>query len=394
RSGTLEKFKEAFEKALNGGEKFSVAARNCTESYMALFDEGYQDAFVELANWDSSKVREKLRRDIDAHVASVQAAKLAELTSSYEVRVKEALYGPVESLFDGANNETWLSIRNLLRCETESAVRGLSSGLSGFDLDENARGKMITTLEDYAKGVIETKAREEAGRVVVRMKDRFSNLFAYDADSMPRVWTGKEDIRFITKTARVECLKLLSVMAAIRLDDTADNIEKILFTALLDPSSSAAAIKSNKAGDPLASSTWDQEANRRSNNWLPPPWAIVALLILGFNEFMTVLRNPLYLGLIFVGYLVIKAAWVQLDIPGQFRYGVLAGLLSISTKLIPTIMNILRKLSEPAPVATTGANNPPRHLTAATKALENGSTRSSTASSGNKTEYSDHNKEQ
>ncbi|KAK8294127.1 hypothetical protein V6Z11_D06G234500 [Gossypium hirsutum] len=429
RSGTLEKFKEAFEKALNGGEKFSVAARNCTESYMALFDEGYQDAFVELANWDSSKVREKLRRDIDAHVASVQAAKLAELTSSYEVRVKEALYGPVESLFDGANNETWLSIRNLLRCETESAVRGLSSGLSGFDLDENARGKMITTLEDYAKGVIETKAREEAGRVVVRMKDRFSNLFAYDADSMPRVWTGKEDIRFITKTARVECLKLLSVMAAIRLDDTADNIEKILFTALLDPSSSAAAIKSNKAGDPLASSTWDQippaktmitpvqcktlwrqfmteteysvtqaisaqEANRRSNNWLPPPWAIVALLILGFNEFMTVLRNPLYLGLIFVGYLVIKAAWVQLDIPGQFRYGILAGLLSISTKLIPTIMNILRKLSEPAPVATTGANNPPRHLTAATKALENGSTRSSTASSGNKTEYSGHNKEQ
>ncbi|KAK8350647.1 hypothetical protein V6Z12_A06G222400 [Gossypium hirsutum] len=429
RSGTLEKFKEAFEKALNGGEKFSVAARNCTESYMALFDEGYQDAFVELANWDSSKVREKLRRDIDAHVASVQAAKLAELTSSYEVRVKEALYGPVESLFDGANNETWLSIRNLLRCETESAVRGLSSALSGFDLDENARGKMITGLEDYAKGVIETKAREEAGRVVVRMKDRFSNLFAYDADSMPRVWTGKEDIRFITKTARVECLKLLSVMAAIRLDDTADNIEKILFTALLDPSSSAAAIKSNKEGDPLASSTWDQippsktmitpvqcktlwrqfmteteysvtqaisaqEANRRSNNWLPPPWAIVALLILGFNEFMTVLRNPLYLGLIFVGYLVIKAAWVQLDIPGQFRYGILAGILSISTKLIPTIMNILRKLSEPAPVAATGANNPPRHLTAATKALENGSIRSSTASSGNKTEYSGHNKEQ
>ena len=40
RSGTLEKFKEAFEKALNGGDAFSVAACNCTESYMALFDEG------------------------------------------------------------------------------------------------------------------------------------------------------------------------------------------------------------------------------------------------------------------------------------------------------------------------------------------------------------------
>lgn len=98
-----------------------------------------------------------------------------------------------------------------------------------------------------------------------------------------------------------------------------------------------------------------QEANKRNNNWLPPPWAIVALVILGFNEFMTLLRylsslqlwyqymvfehihvmhillytytgishgrNPLYLGVIFVGYLLIKALWVQLDISGEFRNG-------------------------------------------------------------------------
>lgn len=53
-----------------------------------------------------------------------------------------------------------------------------------------------------------------------------------------------------------QCLKLLSVMAVTRLDDTADNIEKILFTALLDSNSSAT--KSNTGGDPLASSTWDK----------------------------------------------------------------------------------------------------------------------------------------
>ncbi|XP_020977521.1 uncharacterized protein LOC110271286 isoform X2 [Arachis ipaensis] len=31
------------------------------------------------------------------------------------------------------------------------------------------------------------------------------------------------------------------------------------------------------------------KANKSGNNWLPLPWAIVALLILGFNEFMTLL---------------------------------------------------------------------------------------------------------
>lgn len=40
RSGTLDKFKEAFDKALESGEGFSVAARDCAHSYMVLFDDG------------------------------------------------------------------------------------------------------------------------------------------------------------------------------------------------------------------------------------------------------------------------------------------------------------------------------------------------------------------
>ena len=31
---------------------------------------------------------------------------------------------------------------------------------------------------------------------------RFGTIFSHDSDSMPRVWTGKEDIRAITKAAR------------------------------------------------------------------------------------------------------------------------------------------------------------------------------------------------
>lgn len=33
-----------------------------------------------------------------------------------------------------------------------------------------------------------------------------------------------------------------------------------------------------------------QEAYEKSNNWLPPPWAILAMIVLGFNEFMLLLR--------------------------------------------------------------------------------------------------------
>lgn len=111
---------------------------------------------------------------------------------------------------------------------------------------------------------------------------------------MPRVWTGKEDIRGITKTARAavcyspleisyrrnsgspmffvrlkivwftcffssrsQSLKLLSIMAAIRLEDEPDNIESTLTLALMDPKATASTNKSITA-DPLASSSWDK----------------------------------------------------------------------------------------------------------------------------------------
>lgn len=93
-----------------------------------------------------------------------------------QAKLNESLSGPVEALLDGANNETWPAIRKLLRRETESAIAGFSDALYGFDMDEETKEKMLASLENYAKGVVEAKAREEAGRVLMRMKDRWHLL--------------------------------------------------------------------------------------------------------------------------------------------------------------------------------------------------------------------------
>ncbi|KAJ4884429.1 Protein ROOT HAIR DEFECTIVE 3-like protein 1 [Raphanus sativus] len=401
RWGMLEKFKASFDKALEIGEGFSSASTTWLKACMDQFDEECAGAIIEQANWDTAKVRDKLVRDIEAHVSSVRASKLSELTSQYETKLHTALSEPVEALLEGASDQTWTTVKKLHGRETESAVSGFSSALAAFDIEEETRDKMVKSLQDYSRGVIESKAKEEAGKVLMRMKDRFATIFSNDADSMPRVWTGKEDLRAITKAARSASLKLLSVMAVMRLSDETDNIEKTLTVALLDSTTSK---KSITASDPLASSTWDEipssrtlitpvqcksiwrqfkteteytEANKRGNNWLPPPWAIFALIILGFNEFMTLLRNPLYLGVLFVGFLLLKALWTQLDIPGEFRNGALPGLISISAKFVPTIMNLVKNLAEqgeaPPPATpenrrpsnnTSSSENPPEHKSA------------------------------
>ncbi|XP_059624938.1 protein ROOT HAIR DEFECTIVE 3 homolog 2-like [Cornus florida] len=401
RSRMLESFKARLEQSLHRGEGFAASVRMCTQSCMLEFDQGCQDAAIRQANWDASKVGEKLYRDIEAHASSVRSAKLSEIVANFEKQLTEALTEPVESLFEAGGKGTWASIRKLLKRETEAATSGFLTATASFELNQATIDRLLQNLRDYARSMVEKKAREEAGKVLIRMKDRFSTVLNHDADSMPRVWTEKEDIRAITKDARSASLKLLSVLAAIQLDEESDKIENVLLLSLMDGTVAVPSTQDRSIGasaDPLASSTWKevppkntlitpvqckslwrqfkaeteymvtqaisaQEAHKRSNNWLPPPWAILAMVVLGFNEFMLLLKNPLYLMALFVIYLLTKALWVQMDITGEFRNGILAGLLSILSRFLPTVMNLLRRLAEGAQGRPTPeAPRPPQSL--------------------------------
>ncbi|XP_076896400.1 protein ROOT HAIR DEFECTIVE 3-like [Bidens hawaiensis] len=354
RSGTLEKFTKAFEDALSKGQGFQQASHDCTISAMKSFDEQCKGAIIKQADWDTTKVRVKVSQDIESHIADVRNAKLSDLIALYESNLKNALHGPVQALLEGAAADTWPAIRKLLKSETKTSLSKFSKALAGFEMDEDAKQNLLSTLECYAIDVVEGKAKEEAGKVIHSMKERFTTIFNHDNDLMPRTWTAKEDIRAINKSARTSALKLLAVLAAIRLEDYGDRIETTLVQALADPTN--APDKNSNLQNPLATSKWDkipdfktlitpvqcktlwnqfqketeyavtqaitaQKANKQNGSWLPPPWAILALFVLGFDEFMTLLRNPLYVLVLFVGFLLVKALWVQTGIASEFQNG-------------------------------------------------------------------------
>ncbi|TVU49202.1 hypothetical protein EJB05_00500 [Eragrostis curvula] len=379
RLKALEKFKTSLNLSLEGGQSFAASVRDNTESSLNEFEQGCADAVIKQANWDYSKILEKVRRDIEDHAFSVREKKLSELTTQAKEKLRKALAEPVESLFDAADETTWASIRNVYRRETESILPQFLKTLFGYEVEYVPAEQMVSNLRDYAQSIVENKAKDEASKVLIHMKERFTTVFSHDKDSIPRVWTGKEDVRAIAKDARTAALKLLSVMVAIRWDEEEDRIESILMSTLLE-GSVVSKIASAAHADPLASTTWEeippkftmitpaqckslwkqfkaetefaitqavstQQAHKRGNSKLPPPWAMVAIAVLGFNEIMMLLRNPLYLFLLFVGYLLAKALAVQLDISREFQNGVVPGLISVSAKLLPTIQNLVNKVA-------------------------------------------------
>ncbi|KAJ0018662.1 hypothetical protein Pint_11636 [Pistacia integerrima] len=309
-SKVFDSFKISLEQLLNKGEGFAAAVRTCLQSCLLEFDQGCADAATRQTNWDASKVQKELHHDIHEHASMVCRAKLSEIKANYEEKLSAALTEPMKYLFEVGCEDTWASVRRLLERETKAAAFGLSNAIAGFELDKASSDAMVQNLRSYARTVVEKKAREEVGKVLIHMKDRFLIVFNHDNDSMPRVWTREVDIKTILKNAQSASLRVLSDMAVIRLDEKPDMIRNLLFSSLM-----------GGTVDTLASNTWEQvspsdmlkspiecmylwdqfkeetkyvvnqamsaqEAHKPRNNWLPSPWAL-APVVAAFFGFAT-----------------------------------------------------------------------------------------------------------
>ena len=91
-----------------------------------------------------------------------------------------------------------------------------------------------------------------------------------------------------------------------------------------------------------------QEANRLAQNRAPPLWAIGAILFLGFNEFVAVLRNPLLLVFVVLSLAFLKTVYEELGVEAELRRGLLPGALSLSAKFVPTIKAVTARTVESA----------------------------------------------
>ncbi|XP_011040350.1 PREDICTED: protein ROOT HAIR DEFECTIVE 3 homolog 2-like [Populus euphratica] len=249
-SKTLEIFKTKLEQLLNEGEGFVASARSCARSCLHEFDQGCKDAAIRQSEWNASNVREKLTRDM-----------LSKMMAIYEEQLTDVLADELQFLFETGERDTWLSVRNLLESKTENAVSEFSNAVVGFKVHRSAIDTKLEHLRENARNVVKRKAKEAAAaeRVLTRMKERFQQVFNRDEISNSRFWTREKNIDEIERNALSASLKILSAMAAVRLDKLTDQIEHLLFSSLMDESGDIpSSQRTGAAPDPLASNTWEE----------------------------------------------------------------------------------------------------------------------------------------
>lgn len=402
---------------------FVQRAVHCTTAALADFDAAARDIILANTDWTAANARETLQRELAAHQAALRAEHIA---ASLDAASKSAAGGVSSGampLFESPSLDLWPRLVAVVERETKSAAAGLAQALNGYGIDAAEEGELRGRVRAAARARLLANAKEAANTVLPRLKDRFAEVFQKDDQGMPRTWGTNVDISAVAADARRASALLLSQLCVVRWATTssgqsrsatggkaaapsnADAVELAIMN-LADAGSSNTGLSASAAAQAVAAADFDllsasdwpsvaqedvllspaqaravwrqfssdvalsiqqaiatQEANKLAQNKLPPLWAILAMVLLGFNEFVAVLRNPFLLVLVVVVVLFARTVYVELDVEGELARGLLPGAMALSAKFLPTVQSVARRTFESgkafldATASTEGENN-------------------------------------
>lgn len=390
RAIMLQRFKTDMTAALEAEPKtFSASAIRVTAECMGAFVEAANNLDVDGSGWTIEEGYDLLEKDIATEVQRMKEQQVKGAAVLAEERMRELITGSAIPLLDSTPHKLWLRLQQLLSTAADDATRVARSHLQGFDLRKEEMAAQDKRFTSFAQEQVEGLVREASHTVLSRMKDRFNELFSRNDEGLPRSWNPRVNVSAVAAESRRGAAQVLALLAIIRFDMPADacatidaavaslveQLERRASRAGSMPAASA--LDSVNAGDRagfdmLSASEWPavgkravllspgqcrnywrqflsdsnfivqqavatQEANRAASNRTPPLWAIAAMIVLGWNEFFSILRNPLLLLFVVLLFLFGKTVYQDLEVDTEMQRGLLPGLLVLGGKLVPTL---------------------------------------------------------
>lgn len=378
--------------------KFSMRAQQSWNAALSEFDTFAREIEIPGIEWTPFEAREALQHDLTAHRTAVRSQLLKEAVDDAVHSVQTSVSRAAASLFEAPPKELWRRLTIVWKESVATAAQPLDKVKEALDLDLEECTMFVASVSDAGRVKILSIAKEAADTALPRLKDAFSEAFYRDSAGVPRAWSPSTDVTAIATDAKRTCASLLAQLCISRLpktilqtnreDQEGEEVEAEAYQAvgaavigLAEPVKDFGRSRnptSLPSFDILSASDWPgiedkdvlltppevrqvwrrfssdvaltiqqaaatREANRAAARRLPPAWAILAMIVLGFNEAVAVLRNPLLLLALFLLFLFAKTVYQELDVEAEMGRGALPGLVSLSSKFVPALKSVTSK---------------------------------------------------
>uniref|UniRef100_A0A383VTW4 Protein ROOT HAIR DEFECTIVE 3 homolog n=1 Tax=Tetradesmus obliquus TaxID=3088 RepID=A0A383VTW4_TETOB len=399
----LAAFDRDFKLALvDNPNRFSAAAQAAAADALAGFDEGAKDVAVAGTELSADEARGSLEAKVQEHIEKAKHAAVKEALRRTEDELHKLIAVPAVELLQSFPANLWQQLHTVRSQAVSTASTDLSSALAGVTLSAEEQASLQSKLQAAADKKLRDLLQEAALTRVTKMRDVFNSSFGLDEHGTPRTWRPRDNIPQLARQARREAARVLALLAVKRSGDYTggDAVEDAIMAMVkkdIDEGSAAASGSSSSRGDAasapssssrdasgggafdLATAThWPgvpkqevlvaphearvawrefmgasalavqqaqvtQQANLMAGKRSAPVWALAAILFLGWNEFMAVLWNPVYLLLGAAMFLFGWQLYGELDVDAEMQRGPVVGLLNMWNKLGDVLRSVVAR---------------------------------------------------
>ncbi|KAL7411996.1 RHD3/Sey1 [Mrakia frigida] len=307
-------FKGELLDALKGKEyDFGLVVTKGRAKAEKTFVDGAEEVKLKETDWQYEDEYELLKEDITLIADQCRSDETKKMVNVIERNVKKQLAEPVEFLLNKPTPDMWDKILAQFKETLDRAEGTYLAKAKSFNCTETENVASLATLRRRSWLALRAKVDEQTADTVLlsKLRSAFEERFRYDEQGVPRVWKPEDDIDEAFRKAKDETLILLPIYSNIAPTNSSlipSNIPSDTpESSLSDPdlefdfTQSLVVLTPTKAVD--IEGRFRREADalfveaKRSlvvSHATIPVWVWGALCLLGFNEFMAVITNPLY----------------------------------------------------------------------------------------------------
>ncbi|CAD6565482.1 MAG: Dynamin-like GTPase that mediates homotypic ER fusion [Cyphobasidiales sp. Tagirdzhanova-0007] len=330
-------------------------AHNDAESY---FIEQAQLIQLDNTDWQYEEAHIQLKEELAAIADTLRAEETKKMVVLIERNVKKKFLPSVELALNKPSPSMWDMV---LKAFKEALDKADNIYLRKAKKEENEHALALLRKRSWLslRAVVDEQTADAV--MLIKLKLAFEDKFRYDADGVPRVWRPADDIDTAFRAAKEETLALIPLYSKIApsdpslsfsMPDSETNSTETLDDVEFDFSTTLVVLSEAKQID-LAdrfrreSDAYYVEAKRSMVSSISqiPYWMYAVIGILGWNEFIAVIKNPIYFTL-----LILAAAGAYITVQLNMVGPVTTLAKGVSREVYKVANDTLREhFSAPAP---------------------------------------------
>ncbi|KAK9765237.1 Dynamin-like GTPase that mediates homotypic ER fusion [Basidiobolus ranarum] len=297
-------FTDSLKEQLKGDKyDFGAIVSKSKKEAETYFSQNAQAVTLAETGWSFEEESIQLDQRLEEIALAQKRDEMKKLVTALEKHIRNTLNETVPVLLTAGNSDMWRKSLEAFKEVTEDAEEKLAKRSGCFNSDDQEMKSSIQNLRVRSWEILCQKIKDETAdhMMILKLRNKLEENFRYDPQGLPRVWKPEDDMDGVFRKAKEQAVQMLPIFAKIDIRE-ADFEPELFFPQDYDFGSTLTVLSSAKQQDLLSRFAREADAlfleAKRSivaTTTRVPYWIIVLLMVLGWNEFLSILSNPIYL---------------------------------------------------------------------------------------------------